>query len=183
MKNLRKFFKHLHPITVNHYIGLTSLERFNPNLIKSPDFQRILNNDKVEEIEEHIKHNPLFPTIVLEIGYLYSEFYLIDGQHRLTALKNTNLINFIFEIHLTIVNTNEELKNLFKLINQNTQIPDDWLLINNMNDVKTNMTDIFNSDLFSQIIKISNKPHRPHLSRPQLDNMITDLYTNNIIIK
>ena len=97
----------------------------------------------------------------MEIGYLYNEFYLIDGQHRLAALKNTNLINYIFEIHLTIVNTNEELKNLFKLINQNTQIPDDWLLINNMNDVKTNMIDIFNSDLFRQIIKTSPKPHRP----------------------
>lgn len=183
MKKFKKFFKKLYEINSNHYICLTSFEKLNPKLIKCPDFQRLLNNDKVEEIEEHLKHNPLFPIIVLEIGYLYDEFYLIDGQHRLAALKNINLVNYDFEIHLTIVNTNEELKNLFELINKNTKIPDDWLLINNINDIKTNMIDIFNSDLFRQILKTSNKPHRPHLSRPQLENMITTLYTNNIEIK
>ena len=183
MKNFKKFFNKIYEITNINFIGLTTLDRFNPDLIRCPDFQRILNNDRVEEIGEHIKYNKLFPIITLEIGYLYDEFYLIDGQHRLSALKKTNLINYIFEVHLTIVNTNEELKNLFKLINKNTPIPDDWLLINNMNDIKTNMTDIFNNEIFLQILKPSQKPHRPHLSRPQLENLITNLYTEGIVIK
>ena len=33
MKNLRKHFLKLYEINANHYIGLTSLEKFNPKLI------------------------------------------------------------------------------------------------------------------------------------------------------
>lgn len=183
MYKIKKNFNKLYTISENKYIGITNLNKFNYNLVKSPDFQRILNNEKIEEIQEHIKYNDKYPIITLEMGYLYEEYYLIDGQHRLAALNKTGLLNYEFEIHLSIINTNEELKHLFKLINKNTPIPDDWLLINNINDVKSNMIDIFNSYLFKDIIKNSQNPHRPHISRPKLENLITELYNSNRIIK
>jgi hypothetical protein len=183
MKHIKKFFNKLFEIKPNHYVGITCLNKLKYDLIKCPDFQRILDRERIIEIKGHIENAEVFPIITLEIGYLYKEFYLIDGQHRLAALKQSELINYPFEVHLTKVNTNEELKYLFKLINKNTKIPDEWLLINNVNDVKKNMEEIFNNAMFQTIVKSSQNPHRPHLSRPQLENMITNLYNDNIEIK
>lgn len=183
MKKIKKYFNKIQEINKNHFIGITNFNKLNYDLIKCPDFQRVLNNEKVKEIEEHIKNNHLFPIISLEIGYLYDEFYLIDGQHRFCALKNVNLNKYLFEVHLTIVNSNNELKRLFELINKNTAIPDEWLLINNMNTIKTNMIKIFEDKTMGTVIKTSIKPHRPNISRQMIENMITSLYKKNIEIE
>jgi hypothetical protein len=183
MKHIKKLFNKLFEIKPNHYIGITCLNKLKYDLIKCPDFQRLPDHERITEIKEHISNAAIFPIITLEIGYLYNEFYLIDGQHRLAALKQAKMINYPFEVHLTMVNTNEELKYLFKLINKNTKIPDEWLLINNMNDVKKNMEEIFNNEMIQKIVRSTANPNRPHLSRIQLENMITNLYNENVIIK
>ena len=68
MKNLKKFFNKIFEIKPNHYVGVTCLDRLKYDLIKCPDFQRILDNERIIEIEEHIKNAHIFPIITLELG-------------------------------------------------------------------------------------------------------------------
>lgn len=177
LKIYKKYFKlNKDP---NNYTGISNLKLLKKSNIKYPDFQRILNDDNIREIEKEHQNNTL-NTILFEIGYLNNEYYLIDGQHRYRALLNINNEKYEFTVHLHKVNSVEELKNLFFLINKHTKIPDEWINIDSHDELKINMSNIFNLFIFRESLKTSKKPQRPNLSRTELENIITNLYQENI---
>jgi hypothetical protein len=102
--------------------------------INKPNEQRIINNNKVNEIIEYqlnylkkYKHTNFLGVINIHYCNENSEYYLVDGQHRYTAIKEL-LHKYSHDIDICIeivkVNTKDELKENYKLINKNTPLPE-----------------------------------------------------------
>ena len=176
-----KIYKKYHKLNknINNYTGISNLKLLKKSDLKYPDFQRILNQDNVLEIQEQHKNNTL-NTILFEIGFLDGDYYLIDGQHRYMALLNINNLDYEFTIHLHKMNSFDELKELFFLINKHTKIPEEWISINNHNELKSNLSNIFKLKIFDETLKSSKKPYKPNISRSELENIITDCYKADI---
>lgn len=162
----------------NNYTGLTNLKLLDNCNLRCPDFQRVLKETIVKEIEDEHKKKTL-NTILFEIGYLNDEYYLLDGQHRYQALQNIGNKNYEFTIHLHKLNTYEELKSLFFLINKHTIIPDEWISINNHSNIKIHLNNIYKLSIFEETMKTTNKPYKPNISRSRFENIIVDLYSND----
>jgi hypothetical protein len=163
---------------VNNYTGLTNLRLLNKCNLRCPDFQRVLKEGIVKEIEDEHKSKTL-NTILFEVGYLNDEYYLLDGQHRYQALQNIGNKDYEFTIHLHKLNTYDELKSLFFLINKNTTIPDEWIAITNHSNIKIHLKQIYQLDIFKEILKTSNKPYKPNISRSKFEDLIVDLYSKD----
>lgn len=102
--------------------------------IVRPPCQRIVDDDKVEEIIKsalkfHKEHNHFNFAVssAPNLHKLNDKFYLIDGQHRLQALEilyNKYSHNIEFFIAIVEVNTMTELEYNYNMINKNTPLPD-----------------------------------------------------------
>lgn len=106
----------------------------NKGIIQIPDFQRELQLDKIESIihtfqELHkqdenyfIKHG--YTLSLCKLG-IKKELYLIDGQHRLEAIKTLFEQGYNPEIliRIQLCSSITQMKNDFKLLNSNSNIP------------------------------------------------------------
>lgn len=102
--------------------------------IMKPEKLRIIDNSKVNDIintqlDFYKKHNyfNFSASNPLNINYYKDQYWLIDGQHRLAAMETlyTNHGHNI-EIYVLIVNVNsdEEMRLNYEMINENTPLPD-----------------------------------------------------------
>lgn len=108
--------------------------------IKTPHTQRILEKRKVKEIVQyqlnHIKKHKVPNFLgVLNIHHVSEEgeYYLVDGQHRLSAIKELyNRYSHDLEVAVEIVKVKDrgELVENYNLINKNTPLPEFPLDIN-----------------------------------------------------
>ncbi len=99
--------------------GLMSLNQLKKMKIQRPSFQRTIIISRVNELYESIYKNPNF-IIPIYIGKIKKEYFIIDGQHRLKALDKLEENKVKIEnINIKIIelNTHEELKEYFLLIN------------------------------------------------------------------
>ena len=101
--------------------------------IELPNIQRILNQDKVNEIVEYQKKYILENTKtnflgIINIHYVNSlnKYFLVDGQHRYNALCKLYNLGHNIEIFVEYVTVEnyEELKQNNNIINKNTTLPD-----------------------------------------------------------
>lgn len=107
----------------------TLIECLNFKILKLPHFQRPIDNDKVLEIKKTIDKDILNWALRhgdLTIGLIDSVYYVIDGQHRLMALKQKleEQTNYNDTIMLTIIDFKRlsEMQEHFKIININSKI-------------------------------------------------------------
>jgi len=103
--------------------------------INTPDFQRELIHDKVQEITTELFNNPnmleMYNPIIL--AELYGKNYVIDGQHRLMALSNlleyNQIVNCLYQVikckshediikHFVSINKNTPLENFYKNLSE-----------------------------------------------------------------
>lgn len=112
------------------------VKRFNsygvfPRKINVPSFQRDLNRSHVKDLREHIRyrHNqrkePIFGA--LDIAKYNNESYIIDGNHRLNALKEEYEENGIivpFNCVIYTAETKEDLLEIFQSRNKGLPVPD-----------------------------------------------------------
>jgi len=97
-----------------------------------PNEQRIIDNEKVEEILKYqlseLKDKGccnFMGLINIHFCEETNELYLVDGQHRYEAIRRLNETNNIpVAFELVNVNNMEELKKNYKLINKNTPLPE-----------------------------------------------------------
>ncbi len=114
----------------NKYIGRIMLKDLFEVDIKIPNIQRILNEDKVNNIVDYQIDKLLYDDFnfigVINIHILKNEHYLVDGQHRFFALKNlyNKGHNIPVFIEMIVVNDYNELKHNYNIINKNTPLPD-----------------------------------------------------------
>lgn len=102
--------------------------------IQTPEIQRIVDNDVVNEIVDYqihyVKKHKTFNFLgVINIHYVREKrkYYLIDGQHRFQAIKqltdkgHTNIDIFVEIVEVDNFNA---LKENYRMINKNTQLPE-----------------------------------------------------------
>jgi hypothetical protein len=152
--------------------GLVSITNLLGVEIVIPNEQRLSNNDKIDNIiiyqKEHHKKTNYFNFIgVLNIHYCLEDkiFYLVDGQHRYKAMKRLFDNGYkIFDISIQLVNvdTKEQLKYNYELINKNTPLPEFPKTINK--NIPEQTFRHF-EDKYPLIWSKSKKPRRPHLDK------------------
>lgn len=163
--------------------------------IQIPSIQRMTHKDKINEIYEYqkeyyIKNKCLNYLGVLNLNYCKEDnkFFLIDGQHRYHSLRKLydNNINELIFIEILIVETLNDIKNNYELINKNTPLPEFSYDISP--EIYKNTLNLFDNkypdyiEIFSYNIR---KCNRPKISRNKfeeaLEYIIMKLNINNSI--
>ena len=116
----------------NRLIGNIPLKIILQNKIIIQNEQRIRDDDKVKEIVElqdlyKKKHGHFNFLGSINIHEYNNKYYLVDGQHRFTAMKklyNSGYSDLNIDIELTTVENMEELKFNYTMINKNTELPE-----------------------------------------------------------
>jgi 5-methylcytosine-specific restriction endonuclease McrA len=118
----------------NKYIGNIKTSKLLNQEIEIPNIQRIRDDNKINDIVNYqinyYKNNNKFNFLgVINIHYCKENnlFFLVDGQHRYESIKK--LYNdFAHDIEVIVeiiyVETKNDLKNNYQLINKNTPLPD-----------------------------------------------------------
>ena len=117
----------------NSIITVNTTEILNQN-IEIPNIQRLRNDNKVQNIVNYQiqfyrerKHWNFLGNININYCKANSKYYLIDGQHRFESLKQLyreHGHDVKIRIELVIVNTFNQVRENYELINQNTQLPE-----------------------------------------------------------
>jgi hypothetical protein len=148
--------------------------------IKIPDFQRPIDSDKVlsitSKIMENIEGDWLIRQGAITLGIINktSVIYILDGQHRLTAIKQ--IIDEQIEdipnnnIQIMLINFNDlfEMKEHFKDINTNSQIEpiytyfDNEIIKGTIMNIKLWLLDNY-SKSFRKMKNKSEKTHNHHI--------------------
>ena len=100
--------------------------------ITIPNEQRIMDASKVDDIIEYQKlYNKKYNSFnfmgVINIHLCNNTYYLVDGQHRYNALKKLTFIGYeLIDVCIEIVTVNsiDELRRNYTLINKNTPLPE-----------------------------------------------------------
>ena len=111
------------------YINNKDLMNFD---IIIPNEQRIMDVSKVDEIIEYQqlynkKYNSFNFMGVINIHLCNNIYYLVDGQHRYNALKKLTFMGYeLIDVCIEIVKVNsiDELRRNYTLINKNTPLPE-----------------------------------------------------------
>tara|TARA_Y100000389_G_scaffold204488_2_gene257354 strand:+ start:3024 stop:4088 length:1065 start_codon:yes stop_codon:yes gene_type:complete len=110
------------------------LDYYNQGIIKMPDFQREIDQSKVDEIRDtfiefhkneenyFIKHG--FSLSLCKIGD-GKELWVVDGQHRLRAMEALYKLGYdpYVMIRIGLCDTLDEMKKDYKLLNTNSDLP------------------------------------------------------------
>ena len=153
--------------------------------IEIPDIQRIIDNNKVNEIVEFQDkckvndENFKYELGILQVCILQNKYYLIDGQHRYKAMMKSfekYNINFKCFVQYITVDNYEELKECFKLINQNTPLPDIEFDNNEQKDIVTVICNHFHNKYNKKIWSKGNIKHkRPYISFNEFQEAVSFL--------
>ena len=121
-------------ISNNKIIGIANNSDLLELSIDTPEIQRIVDDDNVQEIVnyqiKYYKQNKNFNFLgVVNIHYMREDnmYFLIDGQHRYKAIKilfDNGHCDIDIAVEIVEVDTYKELKNNYVLLNKNTQLPD-----------------------------------------------------------
>lgn len=136
-----------------------------------PEFQRIIDKNKVNEIVnfqlEHHKSKGyycLLGSIILCYNKVSKSYYLLDGQHRYKAIKILyNEYSHIVDFHIQIIDIldNADIQIYFDIINKNTELP--CIKFNEIDKgILQNVMDYFNNnypDLWSK----TSRARRPKI--------------------
>lgn len=172
--------------------------------IKIPSVQRLEYKNKIKEIQEYQesyfkKHKRFNFLGVININYCKENDnnYLIDGQHRYQSIRKLNDLGYGEEkifIEINNVNTINEVKENYELINKNTPLPEfcSDIPIELINDTLTLFKERY-QDNFNELFSEKTKCHRPKISRIRFEetleyiskklNIISPIQLFNIIEK
>lgn len=121
--------------TFNSYVELKQLIM--------PIWQRNIENDRINKIVksfENSKYSIVIPEII--VGSLNNLLIIIDGQHRVEAVKkyyeSTHLM-IPLDYKIIYVKNENELKDRFRIYNQNTTLPPDILIDPDKSDENKNL--------------------------------------------
>lgn len=159
---------------------ITQFSEFLKQMTTIPDFQRIINKYHLETIIKKYEQSYFETKLINYYGaIILCEYngvrYLIDGQHRFFALKHMfEKYNIDISIMLQILpcKTNKEMKEHFKNINSNLELPD-YLLELESNEKKQNL------QKFEQYLMKTYNNYHSNSQHPRFPNVNFILWTNS----
>ena len=135
-----------------------------------PTLQRAKDNKRVQEIINYqLKYYKKYNTFNF-IGLLciannikYEQKYLIDGQHRYSAIKYLVQQKKHFKIYINEinVNSNEEMKHLFELINKSLPVPK---MPEDITNYIPKIVYLYFNKKYKKFFSNSNRPNRPNIN-------------------
>lgn len=180
------------------YVSIHDLIKNNEIII--PEFQRIINNNKIKEIVDYQlsykkKHNCFNFLGTLIFCKLQDKtnnsiiYYLIDGQHRYESMKK--LVHdysheFPVYIQSICVNNIEEMRHHYSIINKNTPLPElSYEIIDKDKQILQDVYDYFQEKYPKDIWSYKLRTHRPRIFVNAFQETIMYIYNNlkNIIHK
>ena len=157
------------------------IEYLQQKIIKLPDFQREIDMGKVQEIfDKFIELHKNEENYFIKHGYALSlckigdnkELWVVDGQHRLKVLENivAQGYNPYILIRIELCDTLNEMKNDYKLLNTNSDLPIVYTSFENeftqklLIDLKNKYKAKYNRS-FCNSKKETNHTNRMHIDR------------------
>lgn len=150
----------------NKYIGRITLDKLFNIDIQIPNIQRILNLEKVNEIVNYqideLQYDNFNILGTINIHILKNKHYLVDGQHRYYALQKLYNLghNIPIFVEIVVVNSYEDLKHNYNLINKNTPLPD---LPNNIDKSIPETVALNIKNKYPNIWSNNSRPNRPNI--------------------
>jgi len=152
-------------------IDLISTQKLLQYDLVIPTLQRAKDNNRVQEIIDYqlkyYKKNKTFNFIgalCIAKNIKYEQKYLIDGQHRYYAIKylvKHKKNNFKIYINEIEVNSNEEMKHLFKVINKSLPVPK---MPEDVSNHIPKITYLYFAKKYRKFFSNSNRPNRPNMN-------------------
>jgi 5-methylcytosine-specific restriction endonuclease McrA len=161
-------------IKLEHAVG-KSIDEI---LFEIPDIQRVMSEDNIQSIynfqdEYYTSHNEYCLNGAISIAIVDSVHYLIDGQHRVKALK---LLRAKYPERIIALNIDyfytTDLDKTYKFVNTHAPNAITTLGIDTykiINDIEKYMT-----TNFKQYIKSSKDPHKPNFNIQSLKSYMID---------
>jgi hypothetical protein len=138
-----------------------------------PDIQRLIDYERVAQIIHYqkayySKHSTLFFISDIIIAELESAFYVIDGLHRVEAIKSlyTMMPDYMICLNVISCRNKEEMIDTFICINKSEPVPE-HVIMNATNTPKIVILEEFRKLFrrqFRMFISDSQSPHRPHVN-------------------
>ena len=152
----------------NRIIKCMTIKRLIDCDIHIPYEQRISDTMKVDEIVKYQlsylkKHGQMNFLGVINLHKCDDKYYLVDGQHRFEACKqlfNIHSQNIEIVVEIVNVNSTQDLKNNYEILNKNTPLP---IFPENINKNIPELTAKYFMDVYPHVWSNSHKCHRPHL--------------------
>jgi hypothetical protein len=142
-------------------------------LNRKPDLQRVL-----EIIKSQPKNAGLLPSGFIESYKKDNVYYVIDGQHRLLAMKSQpkepkKALSFV----LSVFKNTDDILAEFQRINKNVQVSDLYLSETRPNQqLFESVVDYFQRN-FKKFFKTSNCPQQPYTNRDKFLQILFDSET------
>jgi hypothetical protein len=168
MEKYSKISIKVNDLSIFHNFDKSSWESFlNDNKITYMEYQRSVDHNHVEEIVKYLKSYEngdasFISPIVL--GKLDNKYYIIDGQHRINALKNFS-DNYSLMVNLIFLKDHSDLNYKLKLVNSNK--PYIQIETNHIKNIEE-----FLLTTYKEYIKKSEKPLCPHIN---INNIVKKL--------
>ncbi len=151
---------------------ITINELLDSDIIR-PDIQRLIDYNRVEKIinyqKEYYNINKNFILIGdIVLAEVDKQFYVVDGMHRLEALKELVKIMPDYRISLVIIKCNsiDDIRDLFLLINKSVPVPE-YVIKTSFTKSKRDKLDEFLiefSNTYKPYISESKAPRRPNIN-------------------
>lgn len=143
------------------------------NYIVPTQFQRDVENDRLEELSKDFEDDFL-PLTPIYFCILNKQRYLIDGQHRLEIYKkNNNYAKKEIWVSDIEVENKEEMKYVFKIINNSLALNDLWKQQESVKDILCETVKYFELN-YPKAFKYNGK-RRPYLSKEDFRTAITKI--------
>ena len=135
-----------------------------------PSIQRDIIPSHVQDMRNHIQEyaklgkEPIFSSV--DIVVLDSKYYIVDGQHRISAIRKEYEENkLLVPIHslLYIVENEEELEKIFRIKNSNIPIPEFILCVKEHKKELLKSISSFLVKTYPEIFK-TDKHTRPYIN-------------------
>jgi len=158
----------------NRIIGSIPFKHFFDKIIDKPNIQRIVDKEKVDEIvslqDNYYKSGKhcfnFLGTINIHCCEETKKNYLVDGQHRYQGAKKLfdehNYKNEDILVELVNVETLEEVKHNYRMINKNTELPEFPEEIDK--DIPEKTAEFF-FEKYPGVWKSTKTTPRPHINR------------------
>jgi hypothetical protein len=167
----------------NYFIRYGKIKKLIPIITKSWDYQREISQDHVNKLMISIRSKNHLHGII-SLCSINNKIYIVDGQHRMAALRLLIEKDLIHDIDLIIEITkclnHKEALQYFETINLSTPLDRNVILgetqIDYFEKIREKMV-----EMYPTIFRESNSPIPPYMNFSKLKDKIVELELNKIL--